>query len=145
MAKCVEVINMKFKYDIYLAHPGTESSRAYGKVLQAVMEKEGYKVYNPFSTGKGLEMHKKLRSGDTSLELARQIVHEDLQAIRDSNVIVAFMPEPSIGTSMEIFWANCIIDMPIIILTDMVHPWLMCSGQIVKTTEELLEELKKCV
>ena len=132
---------------IYLAHPGTSEVKTEAKLLQKQLEDRGYKVLNPFD----MDEHSRYltRFWDTHPEvrkdkkLAEEIVSKDLKAIDKSDVLVAYVPSPGIGTSMEIFYAKHIRKIPVYILTDIVSPWLMNHGKVVSSVLKLLEVLKR--
>jgi len=131
---------------IYLAHHGTPEIKERAKKLQLILEKNGYEVYNPFDhNGRAKQL---TETWDKYFELrtkklSEDIVMEDESTIDKCDVFVAFIAKPSIGTSMEIVHAYYNITQPIFILTNYDSPWLMGRGKIVRTTEELLEELKR--
>lgn len=129
---------------VYLAHPGKHKKR--GKGLQKRLEKEGYTVINPFDFDEnarrltGLwEEFPKIR---TDPNFCEKIVEKDLKAIDRSDIVVAYVTTPSIGTSMEVFYASR-SKKSVYILTKIDSPWLKKHGKIVKTVKELLGELKR--
>lgn len=134
----------KSKTIIYLAHSGNRMAE--GKELQQFLEKNGFEVINPFDYDENARHLAEFWNGYPELrenkELCKDIVKKDLDSINKADILVAQVLEPSIGTSMEIFYAFT-SGKRICILTEIVSPWLMHhSNKIVKTKEELLEELR---
>ncbi len=132
---------------VYLAHPGIPVTKQYMKLLQVKLEEKGYVCYNPFDGDENARaltaLWDKLPDSRT-LHLSHQIVQKDLNGIRSSDIIVAYFPKintNTVGTPMEIFYAN-LIGKNVFILTDIENPWLMVHGTVVKTEEELFNELQ---
>jgi nucleoside 2-deoxyribosyltransferase len=130
------------KIKIYLAHPGTIKLKRKALKIQKILEQNDYIVYNPFTSGEGQVLSALWEKvpAERTMELSEQIIKADLDAIDNSDIVVAFIPEPSIGTSMEIFFAAS-LEIPVFIITELEHPWLICAGLIVKDVNELLEIL----
>lgn len=133
---------------IYLAHPGKHMSE--GKVLESTLVTAGYEVINPFdydSYAQALtelwDKHPKVRKKKGVAEL---VVEKDLDSINNCDIVVAYVIEPSIGTSMEIKYAYS-IGKSVFILSNEVSPWLMYYGTVVKKVEDLLDllRLKDCI
>jgi len=134
------------KLTIYLAHPGDDKTKFRAKVLQNELEEAGYRVFNPFDGNEYTicltrlwDQYKKTRTHD----LAYKIVKNDFKNIESADVLVAFVTKPSIGTSMEIYYADVALNKPVIILTKIESPWLMTHGTVVSNLEELLAKLKE--
>ena len=132
---------------IYLAHNGKYKNK--GKELQEILESKGYTVLNPFDTDEYACLLTKLWDNYPHVrklkDIASLIVEKDLLAIDKCDVLVAYMIEPSIGSSMEIFYAS--FAKPVFILSKLESPWLIKHGTVVETVEELLdclEEAQKC-
>lgn len=131
----------------YLAHPGKSNHMVKAKEIQSELEKIKIEVLNPFDCTKESRYLTKLWNTYSILhknqELAERIVKKDLELINSATMLVAYCPEPSFGTAMEIFYASRVLGKPVIILTDYQSPWLMVHGTIVHTVEKLIEEVKK--
>jgi len=81
---------------------------------------------------------------------SKDIVEKDLKKIRESNGIIAFIEESSIGTAMEIFYCARWCKKPVFIVTTSYtgHPWLiyltnMNGGKITNNKNELVRAIKK--
>ena len=95
-----------------------------GAKLVAKLRKH-FNVLNPFERERGLTY--------------RQIVQKDLELIRKSDLLVAWLPFPSVGTSMEILYAKS-NGIPVYIITSELksHPWIrFYANKIFETYEEL--------
>ena len=131
---------------IYLAHSGKEDIRKKVKEIQNILEEyTNIFVVNPFDSGaesKALthlwDEHPKCRDS----ELCEAIVKKDLQNIEDCDILIAYIEEPSFGTSMEIFFSSKVLGRKIYIITECESPWLEVHGIIVKNIEQLLEVLE---
>jgi nucleoside 2-deoxyribosyltransferase len=60
----------------------------------------------------------------------KQIVKGDLRLIEMADVVVANLPRPSIGTSMEIWYAAS-IGVPVLLISNIQHPWLLYTATCV--------------
>jgi len=67
----------------------------------------------------------------------RQLVEDDLNDIRRCDALLVYYDGPSVGTSMEIFYAHRILRMPVIVI-DVSHvnrsPWLVRHTDIFTST-----------
>ena len=88
--------------------------------------------------------------GITRKVQSRDIVERDLEKIRKSDGIIAFIEESSIGTAMEIFYCARWCKKPVFVVTTSYsgHPWLiylttMSDGKLVKDKKELVKAIKK--
>ena len=75
-----------------------------------------------------------------------EIVHRDLNDVDRSCIVLAFMSEPSIGTSMEILYAREITRIPVIVVSSNPkvadHYWIRAyASKICATQEEAFDEL----
>lgn len=141
--QCKKIVAVRKKKIIYLAHPTEHQKET--KKLQKLLESMGFYVINPFDHDEHAReltdlWHKnpKLR---TNIEYSRMIVEKDLGGINSCNILVANALKPSIGTSMEIFYAN-MAGKRVYILTKTVSPWYLYHGTVIDSTEKLLEMLK---
>jgi nucleoside 2-deoxyribosyltransferase len=123
------------KLRLYLSH--TISIRKEVKEWEMMIEKElNIDLINPFyELGKRENIERMDKENSTfpysymTEELARYIVTTDLDAIDDSDGLVAYIKKPSFGTSMEIFYAKYVSKKPVYIYiedqTMLKHPWLV--------------------
>ena len=131
---------------VYLAHPGAEGTKLFVKNIQRdILEPKGFTVLNPFDHNKiaikyceTWDYHPEKRTES----LARKIVTLDKECIDKADLVLAFVTQPSIGTSMEIFYANQ-TGKPVYIITNLQSPWLMSHGKVLNSIEEFLEEVNK--
>lgn len=75
----------------YLSHP--KKRQEYGLELEEKLFKRGFDVYNPFKESKRRRLKRN-----------KAVVENDLQLIRDSDIVVAYLPFDSCGTAMEILF-----------------------------------------
>lgn len=79
-------------------------------------------------------------------ESYREIVDLDKKDVRDCDVLVVMYTQPSVGTSMEVFYA-WMLGKPVIVIDESskpISPWLRYhSTAIVKSKEEALAKLEK--
>lgn len=79
-------------------------------------------------------------------ESYREIVDLDKLDIRECDVVVVMYTQPSVGTSMEVFYAWT-IGKPVIVIDESskpISPWLRYhSTTIVKSKEEALAKLER--
>lgn len=91
----------------------------------------GLNVINPFERDKNLNY--------------KTIVRRDLRLIKKSDILIAYLPYPSIGTSMEIIFAK-MNNLTVYIIAGkeiIKHPWLLYYGdKIFRNFEELIHYLK---
>ena len=133
---------------LYLAHPIGERHWIRQKELE--IEKEtGIELINPFYDLPRPEIVEidagKEKPMGESLDYVK-IVNSDLLTIYESDGIVAFVgEEPSIGTSMEI-WFALSIGRPVYVVTEKfgMHPWIryaveVSKGQTFKNYEQFKE------
>ena len=76
----------------------------------------------------------------------REIVELDKIDVRLSDVILVNYVKPSVGTSMEVFYAHS-IGKPVVVIcnTDSISPWMKYHTTIfVSTVEDAIEACKKC-
>ena len=76
-----------------------------------------------------------------------EIMHRDLNDIRQADLIFAVMPKVSIGTSMEIIMARMVYGIPVILVTTdknvYLHPWIRSLvSKILPTIEDGIEYVR---
>jgi len=122
---------------IYLSHPYYYQKE--GKVIEQKLIKLGFKVVNPFDY--------ESREYYGTIKEARKIVNKDLELISKSDIIVALVPFPTVGVSMEIRIAYAEFNKPVYVLTTFsqkLHPWLKVHSTKMFTSERsLFRSLKK--
>lgn len=77
--------------------------------------------------------------------IAGQIVRGDKADIECTDLLLVFAPKPSVGTSMEIFYAYHVLGKPVIVIHpgDKPSPWIIChSDKIFKTLDEAISLLR---
>lgn len=114
---------------LYLAHPYEE--RVMGKKIQAYLEGKGFTVVNPFDRSEQLNYDQHIENNRLTDEQCASIVTHDLLQIDDADAVVAVgVRAPSIGTSMEVFYASNVLRKPVFFLdlsgkgTFAKHPWI---------------------
>ena len=70
-------------------------------------------------------------------ESAAEIVSGDKEDIRKSDVFVAFCPKPSVGTSMEIFFAHQIGVRVVAVAPEPVSPWIRAHAEVLTCLDHL--------
>jgi len=140
-----------YRFDTqYLAHPAEYEKE--GKCVQELLETFGITVINPFAVErKELEMSDDWKPADWWLachppDEAAHIVERDLELIRESDALFAFIPEPKgFGTMMEIFYCGKVLEKPVFIYTSKAyrwHPWLTYYGQAFTDLNFMIYTLK---
>jgi len=83
---------------------------------------------------------------------AKNIVESDLelirQAVEQGGGLIAFVEKPTIGTSMEIFYAGRMLQAPVFVLSynkEIInHPWInTCAYKVVPSIKQLIREINK--
>jgi nucleoside 2-deoxyribosyltransferase len=70
-------------------------------------------------------MRRDYRGREMEAGIAREICDGDIEDIQESDVILAMCPKPSVGTSMEIFFAFHNLGKPVVVVCDgVLSPWL---------------------
>ena len=135
------------KSKLYLAH--AISIRKEVREWELTVEKKyDIELINPFYDLGELKRMKLIDNGDitpyTNVDkrLSEEIVNDDLKAINDSDGIVAYIKQPSIGTSMEIYHCKQLLMKPVYIYLEDVrylkHPWLMKFSDSIYTSLDSL-------
>jgi len=137
----------KERFKIYLSH--AIERRREGNFLEYYLNymlgEDNIEIFNPFKY-QG-DIREAWLKGNHSKDIADQIMHKDLELIRDSDLVLTFVPgKESIGTSMEIFFARYHLKVPVIILIQEAHPWLVSLGACrVTSLETLVTEVMKLI
>lgn len=130
---------------IYLSHHYLKQDQ--GRSVQRQLEEIGFTVVNPFDRGEQELYESMIKSGqDFDDDTCHKIVENDLKLIDDCDAMFAIV-SPSIGTSMEIFYADC-VGKPVVIWVDhhmpYRHPWLVdCSTFVSESLSESLAVAQK--
>src|SRR3989304_3476787 len=92
---------------VYLAHPYAE--RELGRGAQRTLEKEGFRVLNPFERPEQQEFDRSLAAGGLTDSQCDRLVRMDLAKIDESHLLAALLTEKTaLGTPMEIFYARTV-------------------------------------
>jgi nucleoside 2-deoxyribosyltransferase len=99
--------------------------------------------------GKTLDpMRRDYRSVTLGPEVAAEIVAGDLLDIRNSDALLVYFDQPSVGTSMEIFYAEHVLKKPVFIVNvsrKPVSPWLLHHSTVIfeRLDEQTLIQIKQ--
>ena len=141
---------------IYIAH--SHRHRQDGKWLEHQMTSWGHQVYNPFDGDQHAReltqaWFKAEQAGDKKklLRLCKPIYDKDNKAIHAVDAVVAYYPDDSTGTAMEIPISRYKHEKTVIVLTDTIHPFtntiadhvLPLAPEALGKLRELLETLAK--
>lgn len=80
---------------------------------------------------------------DNEVDSANEIVEFDLQDIRDADIILVNYNKPSVGTSMEVFYASH--DLGKFVVAFSPFPFKDCNPWMVKFTTKILPSLEESV
>lgn len=79
-------------------------------------------------------MRRDYRGREMEPGIALEITQGDMLDIDKSDVILAVCPKPSVGTSMEVFWAFYDLKKPVIVVAPSpASPWLSTFSTVVYT------------
>ena len=141
---------------VYLAHG--KHHQHDGKWIQYQIEGWGHTVYNPFDGSdhakqltKAWEKAAEKNDLEKMRQLCKPIFEKDNAAIKKCDVVVAYYPDPSPGTSMEISIAKLVYYKRVIVMTNMIHPFVETLANYVlpendnglEQLQELLERLER--
>lgn len=140
------------KLRAYFAHPEKTEVKGAAIVVEHWIEINipELALLNPFTICRSLE--NSFRKNPQSITIAKAIVREELNLIKDSDFVVVYYPnmcgtEPffgGFGTPMEMFYARHCMMKPVYALTPFVHPWLIALGvKCFKDVDEMIEEIKR--
>lgn len=107
VAKTWAANNFGIGITCYFAHPyNKRKSKAKYKIKQ-ILKERSVNVIDPFiGEYKLLKEHGvKEYYDDPKYKLAREIWIRDLQKVRECKMLLAWSPEPSLGTAVELFYA----------------------------------------
>jgi hypothetical protein len=92
-------------------------------------------VFDPFAAHQ--------QSLDYDDETARQVFHEHCCLATQSDVLVAFCPEASMGTAVEM-WNAYQHGRTVLVISPLVHNWVvrLCSHRVWSTLDEFIESLE---
>lgn len=118
---------------VYLCGPINKCSDSEASDWREAAKKEltGFNLLDP--------MRRDYRGRELEPGIAHEIVVGDKQDLQDSDILLAYCPKPSVGTSMEVFMFHAVLGKPVIIVhpEDKPSPWLIeHSSHIVKTFDE---------
>ena len=79
-------------------------------------------------------MRRDYRGRELEPGIALEIVKGDMADIEWADIILAMCPKPSVGTSMEVFWAFHDLKKPVIAIAPTpASPWLLTFSTVVYT------------
>lgn len=110
---------------VYLAGPinGCTDEEAHGwrDELKPLLEAAGHEWVDP--------MRRDYRGREMEPGIAKEIVEGDILDIIDCDAVLAMCPKPSVGTSMEIFFAHRELALPVVVVVPDdgrdPSPWLV--------------------
>lgn len=73
-------------------------------------------------------MRRDYRGRELEPGIAKEIVDGDIEDIQASDAILVFFDKPSVGTSMEVFYAKHVLGKPVVVIDASdkpLSPWLM--------------------
>jgi nucleoside 2-deoxyribosyltransferase len=90
-------------------------------------------------------MRRDYRGVNITEEIAAKIVADDLIDIDASDGLLVYFDKPSVGTSMEIFYARS-KNKPVVVIHDSggpVSPWIINHAHVAPNMDEAIETLKE--
>ena len=133
---------MKF----YIAHMTITSD--YVKKYIEPKIKEVAETINPFDYEHWRENYKIFLAGECEdvMALAKETVNRDLTYINHCDGTIAYIQQPSIGTSMEIIYSKLHGKLVFLIIPEKElqnHPWFLTfSNKVFHNVEDLVEHIK---
>jgi nucleoside 2-deoxyribosyltransferase len=109
--------------------------------IQTFLKEKGFHVIDQISN----KDYSKIKDFRGKKNLAEEIVRQDLDFIKESDVVVALIDRPSFGVAMEIYFAK-IMGKRIVIMSKkrVPSPWpIAFSDQIIRNEEQLVLALKE--
>jgi len=136
------------RISLYLSHPIWE--REWIRNVEKKLERELKVVFvNPFYDIPRTDIES-INEGKISpygrKREYKTIVERDLETIDEVDGLLAFLPYPTIGVSMEIFYAGYILKKPVFVITESqaLHPWVRaCSKGIYRNLEDFKKAWKR--
>lgn len=134
---------------VYFAHPfHNEFNGETSSILELIKASfPKWKIVNPFELE---ESHSYRCTFDRNLGV--ELVNKELECILECDLVIGYLymdysedalPQPSVGTSMELFWA-CFNEVPVYLVSNIKHAWLdFCCTKQFSGIYNLLAELKK--
>lgn len=145
---------------LYLAH-NTEERFFVKNFIQPALEKEGIRVINPFLNRKDASIffEEKYRSNKNLMKLVtreqkrfspKKIVSMEVAMLNHADGLIAYMPYPGVGTSMEILTNSKVLKRgakKTFIFTPnhylLKHPWLQMYATPSDDLKQLIKIIKK--
>jgi len=109
--------------------------------IQTFLKEKGFHVIDQISN----KDYSKIKDFRGKKNLAEEIVRQDLDFIKESDVVVALIDRPSFGVAMEIYFAK-IMGKRIVIMSKkrVPSPWpIAFSDQMIRNEEQLVLALKE--
>jgi len=78
-------------------------------------------------------MNRDYRGRELEPGIAKEIVDGDIEDINNSDLIVVFYEKPSVGTSMEVFYAKHTLGKPVVVIDisgKPLSPWLLHHSDV---------------
>jgi len=122
---------------------GMENEQGYREVIGKICVQLGYDVIDPWLREKII--YRKDEPCWWTKVPATDFIQRDLEDIENCDVLIAYLPQLSAGTCMELFYAKRISKKVIIVSEmDCLSPWIVVhSDMILKSIEELEDALKQ--
>ena len=86
-------------------------------------------------------MSRDYRGRELEPGIAEVIVAGDMEDIENCNALLAYVDKPSIGTSMEVFYAKHVLKMPVVV----VHPGERPSPWLIEHCDSLCKSINEGV
>ena len=122
---------------------GMENEQEYREAIGEICVRLGYDVIDPWLREKII--YRKDEPCWWTKVPATDFIQRDLEDIENCDVLIAYLPQLSAGTCMELFYAKRISKKVIIVSEmDCLSPWIVVhSDVILKSFNELEDALKK--
>ena len=76
-------------------------------------------------------MRRDYRGRELEPGIAQEIVDGDMRDIADCDIVLAVSPKPSVGTSMEVFYAHYILRrLTVVVAPPPISPWFIVNSHI---------------
>ena len=131
---------------VYFAHPwGTETDGS-AKIVKLLLEMrfKNWIFINPFKH----KLTEEWLADKGNVEIAEKIVTKDLDLIRESDIVIAFLPSMlqnyiPVGTCMEILYSKQ-FGKPVYVFTGKTSPWIIAHATFVTSVfDNLVKKLKE--
>jgi len=120
-----KLLRTKDEIHVYLAGPISfvEEQQEYREILKEELTRVSskFKIHDPWEReqvkfrGKHMTF-RDLEKEEEKREIAEEVITDDLKDIAQCDMLLAYIPRLSVGTSMEIFFAYRILRKPVIVI-----------------------------